>query len=183
MSKIGQAIITIPAGVTVKNDEQSNTVVVTGPQGSMNISYSEKLSINIEGQQITVIRKSEDKKSKSLHGLTRNLIDNAIKGSVKPWEKTLEIVGTGFNGKMEGQKLVLKIGYSHPAVVETEKGIVLSMQGNNTIIVKGMDKQKVGELAHKIKMIRKPDPYKGKGIRYTGEVVKLRAGKKAKAGA
>jgi large subunit ribosomal protein L6 len=182
MSKIGQLPIVVPQGVTVDHNQDTKNISVKGQHGVIDLKYPDILKVNIEGNIIAVTTTSDAKKAKSFHGLIRNTIANAVNGVSKLWEKRLEVVGTGYNVKMDGQNLVLKVGYSHLVTVTKPENITLSTQGNNVIIVKGANKQVVGEVAHKIKMIKKPDPYKGKGVRYEGEVVKLRAGKKAKAG-
>lgn len=179
MSKIGQKIITTPSAVQVTiNEKQVN---VKGAKGEMSFTLPRELSIEQNEGAFTVKRSNETKKVKALHGLYRNLIANAIQGVNTGWEKRLEIVGTGFNVKMQGADLLFKLGFSHPVIYKPVEGIQFQVDGNNKIIVKGFDKQLVGQVAHQIKMIRKPDVYKGKGIRYEGEYIKTKAGKKAKA--
>lgn len=183
MSKIGNAPITVPSGVQITVNEQAKTVSVSSPQGSLTYPLPHHVQVEVNGNVVNVKRLSEGKEVKALHGMLRSLLNNAVQGLVKPWEKRLEIVGTGYNAKLEGQNLVLKVGYSHLVTVPKVDGITFTVEGGNKIVVKGVDRQKVGEIAYKIKMIKKPDPYKGKGIRYEGEHIKLKAGKKAKAGA
>lgn len=178
MSKIGNKHIQIPSGVTVSMNE--NTLVVKGSQGEMNIVVPKKLLVEKKEQDLIVTRADDQKKTKSLHGLYRQLIFNAVYGTDKPWEKKLEIVGTGFNVKLQDGDLVMKIGFSHPVVFKKVPQITFRVEGNNKIIVSGIDKQLVGQIAYQIKEVKKPDAYKGKGIRYLGQVIKLKPGKKVK---
>lgn len=179
MSKIGEQVIKIDPAVTV--EIQGNTVHVKGPKGELKIETPVALKVTQENGALTVGRSKDDKKTKSLHGLFRSLISNAVEGVQKPWEKKLEVVGTGFNVKMEGQNLALKTGFSHPIIFKARPGVTYAVEGTNLITVSSVDKQLAGEVAYLIKLIRKPDPYKGKGIRYAGEYLKLKPGKKAKA--
>lgn len=179
MSKIGEKKIKVEAGVTV--DIQGNSVHVKGAKGELKVEVPMVLKIVQDGDMLSVTRVRDDKKTKSLHGLFRSLISNAVEGVQKHWEKKLEIVGTGFNVKMDGQGLALKTGFSHPVIFKAREGVTYNVEGTNLITVSGVDKQLVGEVAHLIKIIRKPDPYKGKGIRYAGQYLKLKPGKKAKA--
>lgn len=179
MSKIGQKPIAIPPGVTLTIDGAA--VSVAGPKGTLAYTLPHYLSIALANNEAVVTRLKDVTRQKADHGLFRSLIANAVYGVVNGWEKQLEIVGTGFNGKVQGTALHLKLGYSHPVVFEAPRGIMFRMDGNTTIIISGYDKQQVGEVAHQIKSLKKPDPYKGKGIRYVGEVIKLKPGKKAKA--
>ncbi len=179
MSKIGEKKIKVETGATV--EIQGNSVNVKGAKGELKIEVPMVLKVVQEGDTLSVTRVRDDKKTKSLHGLFRSLIANAVQGVQKPWEKKLEVVGTGFNVKMDGQGLALKIGFSHPVVFPSREGATYTVEGTNLITVSGVDKQLVGEVAHLIKILRKPDPYKGKGIRYAGEYLKLKPGKKAKA--
>ncbi|MBP6045058.1 MAG: 50S ribosomal protein L6 [Microgenomates group bacterium] len=179
MSKIGEKIIKVEPVVTV--DIQSSSVLVKGPKGELKIEVPNTIKVIQENGVLTVGRTKDDKKTKSLHGLFRSLIANAVEGVQKPWEKKLEIVGTGFNVKMEGQNLALKTGFSHPVVFKARPGVTFSVEGTNLITISSVDKQLAGEVAYLVKLTRKPDPYKGKGIRYAGEYLKLKPGKKAKA--
>ncbi|MFA9288816.1 MAG: 50S ribosomal protein L6 [Weeksellaceae bacterium] len=179
MSKIGQKPVEIPAGVQITM--QDYTVVVKGPKGELKVELPRGIQVNQQDQQLLVTRKSDTKELKSLHGLIRSLIANAAKGVADGWTKRLEIVGTGFNVKMQGQDLIFKIGYSHPVVYTKVEGVTLATEGNTKIVVSGFDKQLVGQVAQQIKSIKKPDPYKGKGIRDEGQQIKLKPGKKAKA--
>lgn len=178
MSKIGNKQIEIPQGVEVTLQEGS--VHVKGANGELNFALPRKLKIVKNENTLSIERQTEDKKVKSLHGLYRQLISNAINGVKAPWEKRLEVVGTGFNVKAQGEDLLFKVGYSHLVTFKKVPTITYKVEGNNKVVVMGADKQLVGQIAHKIKMIRKPDAYKGKGIRYEGEQLKLKPGKKAK---
>jgi large subunit ribosomal protein L6 len=179
MSKIGQKTIDVPNSVTVLINGQ--TVSVKGKLGEKNIVVPQDLSITQDKAVLLVKRSNESKRTKSLHGLYRQLIYNAVTGVDKPWMKKLEIVGTGFNVKMQGEDLVFKLGYSHPIVFKKVEGLVFSVDGDTKVIVSGLDKQLVGQIAYQIKLLRKPDVYKGKGIRYEGEKLRIKPGKKAKA--
>jgi large subunit ribosomal protein L6 len=179
MSKIGQKTISIPSGVQV--EIKDSIITARGPKGEQTVELPRGITIAREEDVLTVSRVNDSKKNKSAHGLFRNLIFNAISGVEKAWQKKLEIVGTGYNVKMQGQDLALKLGYSHPVVYKTIPGIQFVVEGNNKIVVSGVDKQLVGQVAHQIKILKKPDIYKGKGIRYEGEVVRIKPGKKAKA--
>ncbi len=178
MSKIGQNPITIPSAVTV--DIQHTAITVKGPKGELAYELPHFLKSEITEGILTITRKNDTKKQKSFHGLFRTLVQNAVTGVETVWSKRLEIVGTGYNGKMQGQGLVLKLGYSHPVVITPIDGVTLALEGNNIIIVSGIDRQLVGQVAQRIKSNKKPDAYKGKGIRYEGEHIKLKPGKKAK---
>lgn len=180
MSKIGNQPIIIPENVVLSRNE--NKFLVKGPQGEVSIEIPEGIEIQQEGQQLLVKRKVENKKTKALHGLTRKILANAIKGVLQLWEKVLEIHGTGYRASKEGETLVLKLGYSHTVRFPIPKGVNIEVKGNR-IEVKGIDKQQVGEIAAKIREIKKPDKYKGKGIRYKGELLRLKPGKKVKTAA
>ncbi|WP_427340472.1 50S ribosomal protein L6 [Caloranaerobacter sp. DY30410] len=179
MSRIGLKPITIPAGVEVKIND-NNYIVVKGPKGQLEQQLHRDMKINIENNEITVVRPTDNKKHKSLHGLTRTLIANMIEGVTKGYSKTLEIVGVGYRAQKQGNKLVLNLGFSHPVEMEAPEGIEIEVPANNKIIVKGIDKQKVGNYAAVIRDLRKPEPYKGKGIRYEGEVIRRKEGKTGK---
>ncbi len=178
MSKIGQKVIPVPASVQVEIAEP--IVKVKSNAGELSFTLPKTINITREGDMLTVTRTSEKKDSKSLHGLYRSLIANAVNGLNKSWEKRLEVVGTGFNVKLQGEDLVFKVGYSHLVTFKKVEGIKYQVEGNNKVIIAGPDKQLVGQVAYQIRIIRKPDVYKGKGIRYEGEKIKLKAGKKAK---
>lgn len=179
MSRIGNKHIEIPQSVQV--DIKEKMVHVSGPEGKLEIPLPDHIEIKKEDTTITVKRLREAKKVKSVHGFIRNIIQNAVIGLEKKWQKTLEVVGTGYNVKQQGEDVVFKVGYSHPVVFQKEEGVSYKVQGNNKVTVLGIDKQRVGEVAYKMKMIRKPDAYKAKGLRYEGEIIKTKPGKKAKA--
>jgi large subunit ribosomal protein L6 len=178
MSRIGKMPIPLPAGVTVAIDGQN--VAVKGPKGELALTVSEPIKITLEDNSVIVSRPDDEAKSKSLHGLTRTLIANNVHGVSTGFTKTLEIVGTGYRAASKGSNLELALGFSHPVVVEPPQGITLTVEGNTKIIVSGVDKQAVGEVAANIRKIRKPEPYKGKGVRYEGEKVRRKAGKSGK---
>jgi len=178
MSRIGKMPIPLPAGVTVAIDGQN--VAVKGPKGELALTVSEPIKITLEDNSVIVSRPDDEAKSKSLHGLTRTLIANQVHGVSTGFSKTLEIVGTGYRAASKGSNLELALGFSHPVVVEPPQGITLTVEGNTKIIVSGVDKQAVGEVAANIRKIRKPEPYKGKGVRYEGEKVRRKAGKSGK---
>lgn len=179
MSRIGVMPISIPNGVDVKLDN-NNYMVVKGPKGSLENQLSRDMTIEMNDSEIAVIRPTNNKKHKSLHGLTRTLIANMIEGVTNGYSKNLEIVGVGYRAQKQGKKLVLNLGYSHPVEMEDPEGIEVEVPSNTKIIVKGINKQKVGNYAAVIRDKRKPEPYKGKGIRYEGERVKRKEGKTAK---
>lgn len=178
MSRIGLKPIDIPNGVEVKIDNK-NCVVVKGPKGTLEQQLSKDMKIEINDNIITVSRPTENKKHKSLHGLTRTLLNNMIIGVTDGYQKVLEIVGVGYRAQKQGKKLVLNLGFSHPVEMEDPEGIETTVEGNNKIIVKGIDKQQVGNYAAVIRDWRKPEPYKGKGIKYSDEKIRRKAGKTA----
>jgi len=182
MSRIGNKTITIPAGceVTVSS---SNEVTVKGAKGTLTRQFSELISINVEGNEVKCVRANEEKHTKQLHGTTRALINNMIVGCTEGYKKTLEIVGIGYKAAMEGNTLVLNLGYSHDIRLAIEEGLKCEVPNPNTIVISGFDKQRVGEVSAVIRGYRKPEPYKGKGIRYQGEHVRHKEGKTAAAGA
>lgn len=181
MSRIGKQPIQIPEAVniTLKDEE----IVISGPQGEIKETLFPQLHIEIKDKQISITRIKEDDKTRALHGLLRSLIANAVKGVKEGFEKRLELVGTGYRVKKEDDKLVLSLGFSHPVVVDTLEGVTLKVEGQKEIIISGIDKQLVGQVAANIRSFRKPEPYKGKGIRYKGELVRRKPGKAAKVGA
>ncbi|MBS4210555.1 50S ribosomal protein L6 [Bacillus sp. FJAT-50079] len=178
MSRIGKKPIEIPAGVTVTLNE--NTVTVKGPKGELTNTFSPDMTIQIEDNVITVTRPSDAKEHRSIHGTTRSLIANMVEGVSKGYEKTLELIGVGYRAQKQGTKLVLNVGYSHPVEFEPEDGVEVDVPANTKIIVKGYNKEKVGALASNIRAVRPPEPYKGKGIRYEGELVRRKEGKTGK---
>ena len=182
MSRIGNKTITIPAGCEV-NVSDSNEVTVKGPKGTLTRQFSPLITIKVEAGQVNCTRANEEKHTKQLHGTTRALINNMIIGVTEGFKKTLEIVGIGYKAAMNGKVLNLQLGFSHDINYEIEDGITCETPNPNTIIVSGIDKQRVGEVASVIRSYRKPEPYKGKGIRYQGEHVAHKEGKTAVAGA
>ena len=178
MSKIGQKVLTVPATVTFTIE--GNIVTVKGKLGVLTVVLPQGITVEKnKDNTYTVVRRSDSKELKSLHGTFRTLIDNAIIGVEKAWEKRLEVVGTGFNVKMQGKDLVFKVGYSHTVTYKETEGVTFAVEGNNKVIISGRDKQQVGEIAYKVKMVKKPDAYKGKGIKYEGEKLRIKPGKKA----
>jgi len=176
MSRIGRLPITVPAGVDVKigND---NEVTVKGPNGTLSRKLHSDMIIKMDGGVITVERPSEEKNHKALHGLTRTLINNMVVGVTDGFTKELEINGVGYRAQMQGKKLVLTLGYSHPVEYEAVEGVTLEVPAPNKIIVKGANKEDVGATAAKIREYRLPEPYKGKGIKYVDEVIRRKEGK------
>ncbi|SDZ31426.1 large subunit ribosomal protein L6 [Proteiniborus ethanoligenes] len=179
MSRIGLKPITIPSGVEVKIDS-NNYVVVKGAKGTLEQQLDKEIKINIEENVINLSRPTEQKRHKSLHGLTRSLLANMIEGVTNGYSKGLEIIGTGYRAQKQGNKLVLNLGFSHPVEMEDPEGIEVEVPANTKIIVKGIDKQKVGNYAAVIRDLRRPEPYKGKGVRYEGENVRRKEGKTGK---
>ena len=179
MSRIGREPITVPAGVTV-TVEAGNAVTVKGPLGELKQSFSPALTIAQEGATLTVTRPNDEKENRALHGLTRTLLNNMVVGVTKGYEKKLEIVGVGYRVEKKGNQLVLGLGYSHPVVFEEKDGIKFECPDSTTIIVKGIDKQAVGQVAAVIRSKRPPEPYLGKGIKYSGERIRRKAGKTGK---
>ncbi len=179
MSRIGLMPIEIPEGVVVAVDDK-NFVSVKGPLGELGQQIVKEMKISQEDKILTVSRPTNNKKHKSLHGLSRTLIANMVNGVVKGYEKRLELVGVGYRAKKEGKKLVLSLGYSHPVEMQEPDGITVEVPKQTSIIIKGIDKQRVGNYAAKIREKRKPEPYKGKGVRYEGEVVRRKEGKTGK---
>jgi len=178
MSRIGRLPITVPSGVTVNISGEN--VTVKGPKGQLTRSLPAEMRVNLEANTLTVTRPSDSKKHRAYHGLTRSLLANMVDGVSKGFDKTLEIVGVGYRAEKVGDKLSIRIGFSHPVVVTPPPGITLSVEGNTRIKVSGINKEDVGETAAEIRALRKPDHYKGKGIRYTGETVHIKPGKAGK---
>jgi len=179
MSKIGRLPITIPSNVTITI--VGNVVTVKGVKGELSYEMRPKIKAELTGDQLVISRTSEDKPVRALHGLTRALIANNVKGVSAGFTKNLELVGTGYRARMQGTKLILSLGYSHEIEFVPPAGIEIKVEGTTVIIVSGHDIQSVGQAAAVIRSYRKPEPYKGKGIRYAGEVVRRKAGKAAKA--
>ncbi len=178
MSRVGNKLINVPEGVTVEIAED-NTVTVTGSKGTLVKQFSPSIEIVMDGNVITVKRTSEVKSVKQLHGTTRALLANMIEGCHNGYKKSLEIVGIGYRAAMQGNKLVLTVGYSHPVEIETEEGVTIETPTQTTINVTGIDKERVGEIAARIRAVKKPEPYKGKGIKYVGERIIRKEGKTA----
>ncbi len=179
MSRIGNAPILIPAGVTVEN--QDGQIWVNGSKGKLSLELDRAISVEIEGQNLIVKRKDEQKKVKALHGLVRSLLNNMIVGVSDGWSKNLELVGVGFRAQVNGNKLTLNVGYSHPVELEAPEGITFEVTDNTKIKVSGINKQLVGQISANLKKVRMPDVYKGKGVRYQGEYIRKKVGKSAKA--
>ena len=179
MSRIGKMPIAIPSGVTVDIAE-NNTVTVKGPKGELSRTLPEVMDIKQEGEEIIVERPNDLKKNRALHGLTRSLINNMVIGVTEGYSKTLEINGVGYRAQKQGKKLVLSLGYSHPVIFEAPKGITFDVPNPNTIIVKGIDKELVGQTAAVIRTKRPPEVYRGKGIKYADEVIRRKEGKTGK---
>ena len=177
MSRVGKLPIPVPSGTSVQAD--GFEVRVKGPKGELVQRIHPDMSLRIDSDTITVERPSDGRLHRSLHGLTRQLVANMVEGVTRGFEKKLEIVGVGYRAEVAGKRLVLALGYSHPIVIVPPEGVTFGVEGNNTIKVLGIDKQRVGEVAARIRKLRKPEPYKGKGIRYAGEYVRHKAGKTA----
>ncbi|QIM18140.1 50S ribosomal protein L6 [Leucobacter coleopterorum] len=178
MSRIGKLPITVPGGVDVKIAGQQ--VTVKGSKGELTLTVSEPIRVALEDGQVLVTRPNDERESRALHGLTRTLINNNIIGVTEGYSKQLEVVGTGYRVQQKGQGLELALGFSHPVSVDAPEGITLAVEGNTKITVSGISKQAVGEAAANIRKLKKPEPYKGKGIRYAGENVRRKAGKAGK---
>lgn len=179
MSRIGLRPITVPQDVTVTISED-NTVTVKGPKGELTRHFHPDMTINLEDNVITVARPSDVKEHRSLHGTTGSLLSNMVEGVTKGYEKRLELIGVGYRAAKQGNNLVLNVGYSHPVEIVPESGIEIDVEKNTNVIVKGIDKERVGAIAANIRAVRKPEPYKGKGIRYAGERVRRKEGKTGK---
>ncbi|HEY91460.1 MAG TPA: 50S ribosomal protein L6 [Dehalococcoidia bacterium] len=179
MSRVGKMPIAVPQGVSVTIGESG--VTVKGPNGELQRRFNPDMQISLGNDTLTVSRPSDDRIHRSLHGLTRSLLANMVQGVTSGFERTLEIVGVGYRARMEGSNLIINVGFSHPVEVIPLPGLTLSVEGNNRIKVSGIDKEVVGEMAARIRRIRPPDSYKGKGIRYSGEIVRLKPGKAGKA--
>jgi len=178
MSRVGRVPVKIPAGVTV--EVRGNAVVVRGPKGELSREFHPDMTIKVEAGSVIVERPSDEKKHKSLHGLTRTLIANMVEGVTKGYEKSLELVGVGYRAAKGGRKLTLTVGYSHPVEIDPPEGIEFEVPNPTLIVVKGRDKELVGQMAASIRDVRPPEPYQGKGIRYAGEKVRRKAGKAGK---
>lgn len=175
MSRIGRAPITVPAGVEVKVD--GNLVAVKGPKGALEMSVAPTMKVEVEAGVVTVSRPNDEKKNRALHGLTRTLINNMVVGVSEGFSKTLEVNGVGYRAAKEGKNLVLNVGYSHQIIMPETEDIQIEVPNPNQIIIKGIDKQKVGQFAAEVRGKRPPEPYKGKGIKYDYEVIRRKEGK------
>ena len=178
MSRIGNKVITIPAGVEVKLDD--NFATVKGPKGELKQQFDKDMTFNIEGSEITVVRPSDSKRHRTVHGTTRAILANMVEGVSTGFKKELELIGVGYRAQMQGKKLVLSVGYSHPVEFEEIEGIKLGVEGNTKVSIEGINKEVVGQYAAKVRAVRPPEPYKGKGIRYVGEYVRRKEGKTGK---
>ncbi|SFJ38393.1 50S ribosomal protein L6 [Thermoflavimicrobium dichotomicum] len=178
MSRIGKKPIAIPSGVEVKID--GNTVTVKGPKGSLTREFHSDIKIKLEENQLVVERPSDQRDHRALHGTTRSLLANMVEGVTNGFSKTLELVGVGYRANKKGNTVVLSVGYSHPVEVPQPEGIELEVPAQNQIVVKGIDKQLVGQVAANIRAIREPEPYKGKGIKYIDEHIRRKEGKTGK---
>lgn len=178
MSRIGKMPVAIPGGVEVK--VEGSLVTVKGPKGELSLNVASPIAVAIEDGQVVVTRPDDERDSRALHGLTRTLIANQIVGVTEGYSKDLEVVGTGYRVQAKGQGLEFALGFSHPVFVDPPAGITFEVEGNTKLTVRGIDKQAVGEAAANIRKLKKPEPYKGKGIRYAGEVVRRKAGKSGK---
>ena len=179
MSRIGKLPITIPAGVTITVSDD-NTVTVKGPKGTLSEKISAVIKVEITDGILTVSRPSDQKEHRALHGLSRSLINNMVIGVTTGFSKALEIVGTGYKAQMQGKNLVLNLGYSHPVEMIPREGIEFEVPAPTKVVVKGISKQVVGQTAAEVRAVRKPEPYKGKGVRYEGEFVRRKEGKTGK---
>ncbi|WP_027415402.1 50S ribosomal protein L6 [Aneurinibacillus terranovensis] len=178
MSRIGKKPVSIPTGVEVKLD--GNVLTVKGPKGTLTRTLHNEVQVNVEGNEIVVTRPSDNKLHRALHGTTRSVIANMVEGVTTGFSKTLELVGVGYRAAKSGSNLTLSVGYSHPVEITPEEGIEFEVPAQTQIIVKGIDKERVGQIASEIRAVRKPEPYKGKGIRYQGERVRRKEGKTGK---
>ena len=179
MSRIGKLPITSPGGVTITVGDD-NTVVVKGPKGELSEKISPKMELSMEDGVLTVKRPNDLKENRALHGLSRTLINNMVVGVTTGYSKTLEIVGVGYRAQKQGNKLILNLGYSHPVEFQEPQGITFDVPTPNKVVVNGINKQQVGQMAADIRIKRAPEPYKGKGIRYEGEYVRRKEGKTGK---
>lgn len=179
MSRVGKKPIEVPADVTVTIGD-NNEVTVKGPKGELTRTFNKDIAIVLEDNVVTLSRPSESKDHRTIHGTTRALLANMVLGTSQGFERTLELVGVGYRAQLQGQKLVLNVGYSHPVEFTPEEGLTVEVPANTRVIVKGIDKERVGALASNIRQVRPPEPYKGKGIRYEGEKVRRKEGKTGK---
>jgi large subunit ribosomal protein L6 len=179
MSRVGKKPIEVPANVTVAI-AADNTVTVKGPKGELTNQFNQDMKIEQEGNIITVVRPSESKEHRTIHGTTRALLANMVTGVSEGFSRSLELIGVGYRASLQGKKLVLNVGYSHPVEFTPEEGLEVEVPSNTKIVIKGINKERVGALASNIRDVRPPEPYKGKGIRYEGEHVRRKEGKTGK---
>ena len=178
MSRIGNKVIVLPAGVELTNND--NVVTVKGPKGELTREFSKDIEIRVEGTEVTLHRPNDTKEMKTIHGTTRALLNNMVIGVSEGFKKELEMRGVGYRAQLQGNKLVLAVGKSHPDEVEAPAGITFELPNPTTIVISGISKEKVGQTAAYVRSLRSPEPYKGKGIRYVGEYVRLKEGKTGK---
>jgi len=178
MSRVGKKELVIPAGVTLTNN--NNTITVKGPKGELTRTFSSDMQIELNENVLTVARPTDNKEHRALHGTTRALLGNMVEGVTNGYTRNLELIGVGYRATKTGDKLVLSVGYSHPVEITPENGVEIEVPSNTKISIKGIDKERVGALAAYIRQVRPPEPYKGKGIRYEGEMVRRKEGKTAK---
>ena len=178
MSRIGNKVITVPAGVEVNIVD--NFATVKGPKGELKQQFDKDMTFNIEGSEITVVRPSDSKRHRTVHGTTRAILANMVEGVSAGFKKELELIGVGYRAQMQGKKLVLSVGYSHPVEFEEIEGITLGVEGNTKVSIEGINKEVVGQYAAKVRAGRPPEPYNGKGISYVGEYVRRKEGKTGK---
>ena len=178
MSRIGNKVIVLPAGVEISNKD--NVVTVKGPKGELTREFSKDIEIRVEGTEVTLHRPNDSKEMKTIHGTTRALLNNMVTGVSEGFKKELEMRGVGYRAQLQGSKLVLAVGKSHPDEVEAPEGITFELPNPTTIVISGISKEKVGQTAAYVRSLRSPEPYKGKGIRYVGEYVRLKEGKTGK---
>lgn len=178
MSRIGNKVVFLPQGVEVK--QNGNEITVKGPKGELTRTFSEDIKMNIEGNEVTFTRPNDSKEMKTIHGTTRAIFHNMVVGVSEGFQKALELIGVGYRAQLQGSKLVLNVGYSHPVEITAPAGITFEVPSNTQVVVKGISKEAVGEIAANIRGVRPPEPYKGKGIRYVGEYVRRKEGKTGK---
>lgn len=178
MSRIGNKVVVLPAGVEIKQD--GNNITVKGLKGELTREFSSDIKMNIEGNEVTFTRPNDSKEMKTIHGTTRANFNNMVVGVSEGFQKALELIGVGYRAQVQGNKLTLNVGYSHPVEMTAPEGVTFEVPANTQVIVKGINKEVVGELAANIRGVRPPEPYKGKGIRYVGEFVRRKEGKTGK---
>ena len=178
MSRIGNKVVVLPAGVEIKQD--GNNITVKGPKGELTREFSSDIKMNIEGNEVTFTRPNDSKEMKTIHGTTRANFNNMVVGVSEGFQKALELIGVGYRAQVQGNKLTLNVGYSPPVEMTAPEGVTFEVPANTQVIVKGINKEVVGELAANIRGVRPPEPYKGKGIRYVGEFVRRKEGKTGK---